>query len=90
MKFINARIVYKYSAKDVYFVGSSEKGVKVTIMEDGKVVGKDKGADVSADGTVLIKENRLYKLIQASDYGEHTIEIIIENPGLEAFAFTFG
>jgi thiol-disulfide isomerase/thioredoxin len=86
----SAKIVYKYNAKDIYFVGSSEKGVKVTIMEDGKIVGKDKGADVSADGTVMIKENRLYKLIQASDYAEHTIEIIIENPGLEVFAFTFG
>jgi thiol-disulfide isomerase/thioredoxin len=86
----SAKIVYKYNAKDIYFVGSSEKGVKVTIMEDGKIVDKDKGADVSADGTVMIKENRLYKLIQASDYGEHTIEILIENPGLEAFAFTFG
>ena len=86
----SAKIVYKYNSKDIYFVGSSEKGVKVTIMEDGKVVAKDKGVDVSADGTVMIKENRLYKLIQASDYGEHTIEIIIENPGLEAFAFTFG
>ena len=86
----NSKIVYKYNAKDIYFVGSSEKGVKITIMEDGKIVGKDKGADVSADGTVMIKENRLYKLIQASDYSEHTIEIIIESPGLEAFAFTFG
>ena len=86
----NSKIIYKYNAKDLYFVGSSEKGVKITILEDGKIVGKNKGADVSADGTVVIKEDRLYKLIQASEYGEHTIEIIIESPGLEAFAFTFG
>lgn len=86
----NAKIVFRYNAKDMYLVGSSDKGVTITIREDGKIVGADKGADVSADGTVLIKENRLYKLIQASDYGEHTIEIIIENPGLKAFAFTFG
>ena len=29
-------------------------------------------------------------LIQGVDYGEHVIEILINNPGLQAFTFTFG
>ncbi len=85
-----SKIVYTYNAKDIYLVASSDTGVKVTIKEDGKVVTTDRGADVSADGTLVIKENRLYKLIQSKDYGVHTIEITIETPGLTAFAFTFG
>ena len=49
------------------------------------------GADVNKKtGEILIKESRLYKLIEDSDYGEHTLEIIIESPGLRAFTFTFG
>lgn len=85
-----AKSVYKYNAKNVYFVGRAETSVTVTILLDGKPVGRERGADVSADGTVVIKENRLYKLIQDSDYREHTLEIIINNPGLEAYTFTFG
>ena len=86
----NAKIVYKYSAKNLYFVASSDAGVKISITRDGKPLGAEKGADVSADGTLLIKENRLYKLIEGTDYSEHTIEITIEKPGLNAYTFTFG
>ncbi len=85
-----ARIVYKYNAKNVYFVGRAETPVSMTVLLDGKPAGQERGADVSADGTMVIKENRLYKLIQDSDYRQHTLEIIIKNPGLEAYTFTFG
>ena len=85
-----AKIVYKYNAKNVYFVGRASTAVKITVLLDGKPVGQERGADVSADGTVMIKENRLYKLIQDSDYNEHTLEIIINDPGIEAYTFTFG
>ena len=84
------KIVFRYNAKNVYFVASADKPVKITIMQDDKVVGKDRGSDVSADGTVIIQANRLYKLISGSDYGEHTLEIIVNDLGLRAYTFTFG
>ncbi len=86
----NAKIFYRYNAKNVYFVGRAETPVIITILLDGKPIGNNRGEDVSADDTVTIKENRLYKLIKTSDYGDHTLEIIIKNPGLEAYTFTFG
>ncbi len=55
-----------------------------------KVKGFCGGADVGANGTVLIKEDRLYKLIQNQDIEEHVLKIEIESPGLKAFTFTFG
>ncbi len=85
-----ARIVFTYTAKNVYFVGSSEKGVVVKVMRDGKPFGSETGGDVDKEGNVLIQTNRLYKLIQGSDYAEHTIEIEVTSPGLQAFTFTFG
>jgi hypothetical protein len=86
-----SRIVYKYNAKNVYFVASSKEGTTVKIIRDGKLLtGTEAGKDVRADGTILIKENRLYTLVNGSDYGEHTLEIEIEGPGLNAYTFTFG
>jgi hypothetical protein len=86
----DARIAFRYSAKNVYFVAAADMPVKVRILIDGKQPGEAHGADVSASGEAIIQQNRLYKLIENSEYGEHTLQIIIENPGLKAYTFTFG
>ena len=74
-----AKIVFKYNAKNVYMVGSSDAGVTVTVMKDGV---KEK--------TLFIKGDELYTLIEGSDYGEHTLEVDIPSGGLDAFTLTFG
>lgn len=78
-KTAGAKIIFKYIAKNVYMVTSSEKGVMIKILNDGQEV---KSLDV--------KEETLYPLVENSGYGEHLLEIIIENPGLKAFTITFG
>jgi len=85
-----AKIIYRYSSKDVYFVAGSKEGATVRVTRDGKPLGAAKGEDVGADGTVVIKGERLYKLIQDSSYGEHVLEIELLKGTLEAFTFTFG
>ena len=72
------KIVFKYNAKNVYMVASSDAGVNVTIFRDGK---KEKD--------LFIKENKLYNVIEGDDYGEHILEIDIPAV-LKAFTFTFG
>lgn len=84
------KIVFKYSAKDVYMVASSEKPVRVRVLRDGKPAGMYGGDDVSEDGYVTIRENRLYKLIHDPAPGEHLLELEVEGEGLEAYTFTFG
>ncbi len=76
---IGATITYKYNAKNVYFVASAENPVDITIMVDGV-----------ATGHQTIKDNKLYQLVKGSDYGMHTLQIIINNSGLDAYTFTFG
>ena len=73
------KIVFKYNAKNVYMVASSEKGMMVTIVQDGAI-----------KKTLEIKDNTLYTLIEGTNYGEHTLEIDIPEGGFEAFTFTFG
>ena len=88
----NAKIIFRYRAKDVYLVANSENGVEVKILRDGKVPVAGAEQDVARDGSgsVHIREDRLYRLIEDTGYGEHTLEIIVNNPGLRAFTFTFG
>ena len=85
-----AKIIFRYQAKNVFLVANSDSGVKAQILLDGEPIGDRAGADVGPDGSVLFKEDRLYKLVEDSEYGEHTLEIIIEDSGVRAFAFTFG
>ena len=86
----SGKISYTYDAKNVYFVASSAQGVTIKVLRDGKPLGAEAGADVAADGTVHIKENRLYDIVHGSDYGEHTLQIEVEGAGLDAYTFTFG
>ena len=84
------RIVYRYRAQNVYFVASSDKGSKVTILLDGKPIGANGGADVGRDGIVMIKDNRLYHLVHTAAVEEHILEIRADSAGLDAYTFTFG
>lgn len=74
-----AKIVYKYSAKNVYLVGSADQPVRVKVTLDGKVV-----------KTITIKDDQLYPIIEGTEYGEHTLELDVLDPVLHAFTFTFG
>lgn len=88
-----ARIVFPYQAKNVYFVAGSGQPVRIRVLRDGKPLGAEAGDDVRVENgqsVVTVSDERLYSLIKDSEYGQHTLELIIETPGLEAFTFTFG
>ena len=72
-------IVFNYEAKNVYIAAGSAKGVEVEIYKDDVFVKK-----------ILIKDETLYPLIQDTDYGKHTLRIVVPKGGLQAFTFTFG
>ena len=86
----SAKIRFRFLARDVYFVASSVGGSSLKILLDGKPVGKNAGADVSPDGSMKVKDNRLYKVIHLPDYSEHTLDIEVQNGTLDAYTFTFG
>jgi cytochrome c biogenesis protein CcdA/thiol-disulfide isomerase/thioredoxin len=91
----SARIDYRYYAKNVYFVaGSDAKEIEVEVLRDSKPLeAQSAGADVYfRDGRsyVRIGANKLYHLIGESGYGDHFLELVIPQPGLQAYTFTFG
>ncbi|MFC4528338.1 cytochrome c biogenesis protein DipZ [Dyella halodurans] len=90
----NGRIVYRFRGRDLHLVlgpGSDGKPVRFRVLIDGKAPGADHGMDTDADGNGTITAQRLYQLVrQANGSGERTFEITFLDPGVQAYAFTFG
>ncbi len=88
------RIAFRFHARDVNLVlGPSRDGkpVKYKVTIDGKAPGGDHGVDTTADGTGEVTSQRLYQLLRVDgDVADRTFEIEFLDPGVEAFAFTFG
>ena len=88
------RIAFRFHARDLHLVlapGADGKPVRYRVRVDNKAPGAAAGGDISADGSGVVKEHRLYQLIrQDGDVGERTFEIEFLDPGVHAYAFTFG
>ncbi len=88
-----AKIHYRVHARDLHLVLASSGGgpVRFRILLDGQAPGADAGGDVTANGRGVIDGERLYQLIrQKGAVRERTFTIEFLDPGVEAFAFTFG
>ena len=86
-------VTYRFKARDLHLVlgSGSGKPVRFRVTIDGKAPGSDAGLDVTADGRGRVVEQRLYQLVrQKGAVEERTFEINFDDPGVEAFAFTFG
>jgi thiol-disulfide isomerase/thioredoxin len=86
-----ATIIYEYDAGKVYMVAAgAASGTVIDVMQDGQPIGAAGGTDVE-NSKVTISANKLYNIVNNSDGGgEHTLQLIIESPGLQAYTFTFG
>jgi hypothetical protein len=88
------RIAFRFHARDLHLVlaPAVDGGpVRYRVRIDGQPPGAAAGGDVSADGSGQVGEHRLYQLIrQRGDVRERTFEIEFLDPGVHAYAFTFG
>ena len=62
----------------------------VIVLLDGKPVGDARGADVGADGVARFDRAGMIRLIAGAARGGHTLTLVLSDPGVRAFAFTFG
>ncbi len=74
-----ADIVFKYEAKNVYMVASSDIGAQVEIFLDGTLI-----------KTIDIRDEKLYDIINGNDYKERPLKLRVKSGTLKAFTFTFG
>ena len=87
-------IRYRFHARDLHLVlGPAMDGrpVRFKVTIDGAAPGTDHGVDIDAGGVGTVSEQRLYQLVrQQGAVKERTFEIEFLDPGVQAFAFTFG
>jgi cytochrome c biogenesis protein CcdA/thiol-disulfide isomerase/thioredoxin len=87
-------IVYRFHARDLHLVlGPAVEGqpVRFIVTVDGKAPGAAHGVDVDAEGQGVVTAQRLYQLVRTPGaVADHTFEIRFLDPGVQAYAFTFG
>ena len=87
-------IDYRFHARDLHLVlGPTKDGkpVRFRVTIDGKAPGVNHGVDTDANGYGSVTEDRLYQLVrQHNNVQDRTFKIEFLNPGVQAFAFTFG
>ncbi len=65
--------------------------MRFRIRFDGPAPGEDHGGDTDEKGDGIVKEYRPYQLVrQKGKVEDRTFEIEFLDPGVQAFAFTFG
>jgi cytochrome c biogenesis protein CcdA/thiol-disulfide isomerase/thioredoxin len=88
------KVVYRFHARDLHLVlGTTKenKPVRFKVTVDGTPPGEDHGADTDSNGLGTVQGHRLYQLIrQKGPVEDRTFEIEFLDPGVQAFAFTFG
>jgi cytochrome c biogenesis protein CcdA/thiol-disulfide isomerase/thioredoxin len=90
----NGAVVYRYHARDLHLVlgpAPDGKPVRFRVTIDGAAPGESHGADIDAAGEGIVIDQRLYQLVRLNGaVTDHTVEIRFLDPGVEAYAFTFG
>jgi thiol-disulfide isomerase/thioredoxin len=87
-------IMYRFHARDLHLVlgpAPARGPVRFRVTIDGAPPGNNHGTDIDADGQGAVTSQRLYQLVrQNGAIVDHTFEIQFLDPGVQAFAFTFG
>jgi Thioredoxin like C-terminal domain len=90
----NGSIVYRFHARDLHLVlepGTDGKPVRFRVTMDGMAPGAKSGVDLDADGQGTVTEERLYQLVrEGAKVAYQAFEIRFLDPGVRAYAFTFG
>jgi hypothetical protein len=88
------QITYRFHARDLHLVmGPPAQGtpVRFHVRIDGQPPGAAHGTDIDDQGNGTVTEPRLYQLIrQPGPISERTFEVTFLDPGVQAYAFTFG
>jgi cytochrome c biogenesis protein CcdA/thiol-disulfide isomerase/thioredoxin len=91
---VGGSIVYRFHARDLHLVlgpAADGKPIRFRVTIDGNVPGADHGTDSDADGQGVVDGERLYQLVRQNDViRDRTFAIEFLDPGVHAYAFTFG
>ncbi len=75
----SGQINLKFHAGKVHIVAASQAPATLSIMVDGR-----------QQPSVTVQGSKLYTLFDSKEYTDHVIQIEVNQPGFQAFTFTFG
>jgi thiol-disulfide isomerase/thioredoxin len=88
------RIAYRFHARDLHLIMAAPARAapaRLRVLLDGQPPGTNHGLDIDDEGRGTVGEARMYQLIrQRGPIADRQFEIEFLDPGVEAFAFTFG
>jgi thiol-disulfide isomerase/thioredoxin len=88
------KIFFRFYARDLHLVlgpAADGKPVHFRVTIDGQPPGDNHGEDTDAQGNGVVTVHRLYQLVrQSAPVADHIFSIEFEDPGVQAFSFTFG
>jgi thiol-disulfide isomerase/thioredoxin len=94
LKSAGGKIAFRFHARDLHLVlGPRADGqpVRFRVTIDGQRPGANHGVDTDAEGNGTVTDLRLYQLVrQKGPITDHTFVIEFQDPGVQAFSFTFG
>jgi thiol-disulfide isomerase/thioredoxin len=82
-------IVLPYSGKEVNIVTAGKADLDI-LLDGHKIPSESAGDDVDATGVVHTQNPSLYNIVKTDTSEQHTLKILVKNPGFEIFTFTFG
>jgi hypothetical protein len=89
----NASLTYTFQAEHVYLVlkqGSAVHG-QVKVILDGHTIDQTMSGKDVVNGMMTIDQDRLYDIVDLHGKNEqHTLILLFQTPGIQAFAYTFG
>jgi thiol-disulfide isomerase/thioredoxin len=94
---LGSSIVLGYRAREVNLVMATATSQPITVVVelDGKPLPANERTpetkvDANGNTFVVVTASDLYRLVLGPAIEQHTLRLIAQGPGLEAFAFTFG
>jgi thiol-disulfide isomerase/thioredoxin len=94
LKSAGGKIVFHFDARDLHLVlgpTANGKPVHFRVTIDGRAPGENHGVDTDAEGNGVVTAYRLYQLVrQRGTITDHIFTIEFQDPGVQAYSFTFG
>jgi thiol-disulfide isomerase/thioredoxin len=86
------KIVLPFSGGEVNLVVEPGKSgaASLAVLLDGQPMSNARGADVGPDGVARFDRSRMIRLVAGAPGGKHVLTLIANDPGVRAYAFTFG
>jgi thiol-disulfide isomerase/thioredoxin len=88
------RILYRFHARDLHLVmapTAPESPIRFRVRLDSQPPGAAHGTDIDEAGDGTVTHPRLYQLVrQPGPISDRTFEVTFLDPGVQAYAFTFG